>query len=173
MSKPRFAHSATCVSLVYVTMQIRHKRSGSGSLTIRTCARIDSANLANSHPSEMNLWTNKLTSELLYKAKRQHLLTLQVSRYCLLALQSCLLALQSSVAFISGLLLYWEAWAGALLQRLNMPAWQGGDRGFETHFGLQVSKKQMFLPRPLVKIQYCGEPLRLRCSVLGLRPQGI
>ena len=41
------------------------------------------------------------------------------------------------------------------------------------HSGLQVSKKQMFLPCSLAQIQYCGEPLSLRSSVLGLRPPGL
>ena len=31
---------------------------------------------------------------------------------------------------------------GALVQWLKLPAWKVGDRGFEPHFGLQVSKKQ-------------------------------
>ena len=39
---------------------------------------------------------------------------------------------------------------------------------FEPFFGLQVSKKQNVFLRSLAKIQYCGEPLRLRGSVLGL-----
>ena len=46
-------------------------------------------------------------------------------------------------------------------------------RGFEPHSGLQVSKKKMFLPRSLVKIQYCGEPPWPRGSVLGGRPPGL
>ena len=32
--------------------------------------------------------------------------------------------------------------AGALVQWLRLPAWDVGDRGFEPHSGLQVSKKQ-------------------------------
>ena len=31
---------------------------------------------------------------------------------------------------------------GGLLQWLKLPAWKVGARGFEPHFGLQVSKKQ-------------------------------
>ena len=38
--------------------------------------------------------------------------------------------------------------------------------------GIQVSKKQIFLPCSLVQIQYCGEPPRPTCSELGLRPPG-
>ena len=36
--------------------------------------------------------------------------------------------------------------AGALVQWLKLPAWKVGDRGFEPHSGLQVSKKKMFFP---------------------------
>ena len=36
--------------------------------------------------------------------------------------------------------------AGALVQLLKLPAWKVGDRGFEPHSGLQVSKKQNTLP---------------------------
>ena len=43
--------------------------------------------------------------------------------------------------------------------------------GFEPHFGLQISKKNWFLFRSLVKIQHCGEPLWLRGSVPGLSPR--
>ena len=32
--------------------------------------------------------------------------------------------------------------AGTLVQWLKLPAWEVGDRGFEPHSGLQVSKKQ-------------------------------
>ena len=32
--------------------------------------------------------------------------------------------------------------AGGLVQCLQLPAWKVGDRGFEPHSGLQVSKKQ-------------------------------
>ena len=46
-------------------------------------------------------------------------------------------------------------------------------RGFEPHSGLQILKKQKFLPRSLVKIQYCGEAPWPRGSVLGLLPPGI
>ena len=45
------------------------------------------------------------------------------------------------------------------LQWLKLLALKVGDRGFDPHSGLQVSKKnKMFLPRSLIKIQYCGEP---------------
>ena len=37
------------------------------------------------------------------------------------------------------------------MQWLNVLAWKVGDRGFEPHCGLQVSNKQMFLPRSFVK----------------------
>ena len=39
------------------------------------------------------------------------------------------------------------------------------------HSGLK--NKQEVSPCSLVKIQYCGEPLCLRVSVLGLRPPGV
>ena len=41
------------------------------------------------------------------------------------------------------------------MQWLMLPAWKVGYRGFEPHFGLQVSKNKMFLPRSFVKIKYC------------------
>ena len=57
----------------------------------------------------------------------------------------------------AGALVEWLA--GALVQWLKLPAnWKVGDRGFEPHSGLQVSKKKIFLPRSLVKIQNGGEP---------------
>ena len=43
--------------------------------------------------------------------------------------------------------------AGALMQWLKLPAWKIGDRYFEQRSGIQVSKKQKSLPRPLVNIQ--------------------
>ena len=55
--------------------------------------------------------------------------------------------------------------SGAMVQWLKVPAWTVGDRGFETHPGLQRSKKQNV---SLIKMQYYGEPLR--GNVLGLRP---
>ena len=41
---------------------------------------------------------------------------------------------------------YRALWAGALVPWLKLPAWKVGDRGFEPHSGLQVSKKQCFFP---------------------------
>ena len=44
-------------------------------------------------------------------------------------------------------------------QWVKLPAWKIGDRGFEPHSRLQVSKKKnVSLPRSLVKNKYCGEP---------------
>ena len=40
------------------------------------------------------------------------------------------------------------------------------------HSDIQVSKKLQFLPRSLVNIQYWGEPVWPRGSVLGLIPSG-
>ena len=50
-------------------------------------------------------------------------------------------------------------WGRALVQWLRLSAWKVGDRGFEPHCGLQVSKKQN-VSSPLIqlKIQFCGEP---------------
>ena len=45
-----------------------------------------------------------------------------------------------------------------LVQLVKLPAWEVGDRGFEPHSGLQVSKKQIVFPRAIVIIQYYGEP---------------
>ena len=45
---------------------------------------------------------------------------------------------------------------GGLVQSLRLPAWKVGDRWFVPHSGIQVLKKQMFLLRSLVNIQYCG-----------------
>ena len=71
----------------------------------------------------------------------------------------------------------WDTWFArpqiGLGPWLKLPAWKVGDRGFEHHSVLQVSKKQTVFPRSLVKIQYCGEPLWPRGSVLGLRPPGL
>ena len=39
---------------------------------------------------------------------------------------------------------------GALLQWLKLPAWKAGDRGFDPHSGLQVSKKQN-VSSPLIR----------------------
>ena len=55
----------------------------------------------------------------------------------------------------------------------KLPAWKVRDRGLEPHSGFQVQRNKMFLPRLLVKIQYCGEPLCPKDSVLGLRPPGL
>ena len=55
-----------------------------------------------------------------------------------------------------------------------MPACKVGDRGLEHRTSIQVPKNQkMFFPRSLVNIQYCGEPARLRGSVVGLRQPGL
>ena len=37
----------------------------------------------------------------------------------------------------------------------------------------KFQRNRMFIPRSLVKIQYCGEPPWPRGSVLGLRPPGL
>ena len=36
---------------------------------------------------------------------------------------------------------YWALWEGALVPLLKLPAWKIGERGFEPHSGLQVSRK--------------------------------
>ena len=56
----------------------------------------------------------------------------------------------------------------ALLQWVKPPVWKVGDRGFISHSGIQVPKKQMFLP-PLTR----KEPPWPRGSVLALRRQGL
>ena len=48
--------------------------------------------------------------------------------------------------------------------------WKVGYHGFIARSDIQVSTKQMSLPRLLVNVQYFGEPLWPRSSVLGLRP---
>ena len=50
----------------------------------------------------------------------------------------------------------------------KLSAWRVLDRGFKTHSGLQVSKKQNVFS--LTNIQYCVEPPWPRGSVLSLRP---
>ena len=47
------------------------------------------------------------------------------------------------------------------LKGLNRPDWNVGDRGFVHRAGIQFSKKQIFLPLSLVKIQYCAEEVYL------------
>ena len=64
-------------------------------------------------------------------------------------------------------------WLMALVQWLKLHAWKIGDRRFVPRSNIQVSKKQKFLPRSFVAIQYCGEPLYLRGSVFDLRPPGL
>ena len=59
--------------------------------------------------------------------------------------------------------------AGALVQWLKLPAWKVGDRGFEPHSHIKVSKERNVSCRLVVKIKYCGEPLWPRGSMLGLR----
>ena len=56
--------------------------------------------------------------------------------------------------------MHWRTW-------LKLPAWKVGDRGLEPHSGLQVAKKQIVSPRPLVMIFYCGNPPWSRGSLLG------
>ena len=51
---------------------------------------------------------------------------------------------------------------------LKQPARKVGDCGFETHS--DFSMKKMFLLRSLGKIQYCGEALWPKGSVLDIRP---
>ena len=57
---------------------------------------------------------------------------------------------------------------GFLVQWLKLPALKVGDHRF--FFCIQVSKNKMFLLRSFPKIQYCGEPLWPRGSVLRIRP---
>ena len=47
--------------------------------------------------------------------------------------------------------------AGPLVQWLKLPDWKAGDREFEPHSGLKVSKTQN--SRSFVRIRCCGEPL--------------
>ena len=56
--------------------------------------------------------------------------------------------------------------AEALVQWLKLPAWKVGDRGFEPHSGLQVSKKQN------VSFSLTRKDSIL-WGVLGLRPPGL
>ena len=48
--------------------------------------------------------------------------------------------------------------AGALVQWLKLPPWKVGDRSLNPTLAFKFQRKKMFLPRSLVKIQYCGEP---------------
>ena len=48
-----------------------------------------------------------------------------------------------------------DEWEGALVQWLKLPAWKIGDRGFEPHSGLQVSKKQKVFS-PLTQTAWGG-----------------
>ena len=56
---------------------------------------------------------------------------------------------------------------------LELPAWKVGDRGFVPRSGIQVSKKDMFIPRSLVNTQFSGDPPLSRDSELGFRPPGL
>ena len=42
-------------------------------------------------------------------------------------------------------------WAGALVQRLKLPAWKVGDRGFVPRAGIHLSKKQNDVSSPLTR----------------------
>ena len=58
---------------------------------------------------------------------------------------------------------------GTLVQWFNMPAWKAGDRGFEPHSGLQVSKRQnVFSPLNRKDSILWGAPLTERYRA---RPQ--
>ena len=60
------------------------------------------------------------------------------------------------------------------MQLSMLPPWKVRNRGFETHSGLQVLKKEKyFFPAHFIKIQYWGEPLWPGGSVFGLRPPGL
>ena len=63
--------------------------------------------------------------------------------------------------------------AGALVQWLKLPAWKNGIAGSSPTLAVRFQRNKMFLPRWLVKIQYCGEPPWPRGSLLGLRPPGL
>ena len=58
--------------------------------------------------------------------------------------------------------------AGVLVHWLKLPAWTDIYRRFVPHTGIQISKKQIFIPRSLTKIQICGEPCWPRGSVRAL-----
>ena len=68
---------------------------------------------------------------------------------------------------------YRKYWAGALMRRLKLPACNSVKMaGSNLTLAVKFQRKEMILPRSLVKIQYCGEPPSLRGSVLGLRQPG-
>ena len=58
------------------------------------------------------------------------------------------------------------------MQWLKLPAWKVGDRGFDPHSVLQVSKKQNVSSPLILKDSIFWDPLRPRGSVFGLRPPG-
>ena len=60
-----------------------------------------------------------------------------------------------------------QLWAGALVQ---LPAWKIGDRGFESHSGLQISKKQNISFPITRKDSILWGASVPRDSVLSLRP---
>ena len=50
------------------------------------------------------------------------------------------------------------AWAGALVQWLEQPAWKLGNRGLEAALEFMFQGDKMLNTLPLIKIKYCGEP---------------
>ena len=60
-----------------------------------------------------------------------------------------------------------------MVQWLKLPACKVGDSRFEPTLAFKFQSNKMILLRLLVEIQYCGEPLWPRGSVLGLRPPGL
>ena len=64
----------------------------------------------------------------------------------------------------------WVCW---VVQWVKLPAWKFGDCGFEPALAFKPQRNKMFLPRPFLKIDYCGEPPWPRSGVLGLRPPGL
>ena len=61
------------------------------------------------------------------------------------------------------------AWASPF----NAVCLESRDRGFVHRSGIQISKKKVFLPRSLVKIQYCGESPWPTGSVFDLTSPGL
>ena len=59
--------------------------------------------------------------------------------------------LRKNVSNVKYYLLFLKIVAGSLVQGLKLPPWKVGDRGFEPHSGLQVSKNQNVYSRLTLK----------------------
>ena len=62
--------------------------------------------------------------------------------------------------------------SGNLVQWLKPPAWKVGDRGFKLHSIIQITKKQTFLPRSLLKIVGSLHDREVGCVVVVRRQRG-